>query len=335
MSNNDYLVDVPVRVAIWTRPECQQKQFEIIKKAKPSILFLQSDGGRNEEEWNAIIKNRKMYDEGVDWNCQVFKIYENENLGMYAMSKKVQEYIWERVDRCIFLEDDYIPSVSFFAFCAELLERYKDDLRISMISGNNVFEIHESAKQYDYFFTEEGWSIWGTATWRNRAQNRQYPLKYSNNDYVKNCLKDNMPAFWYDKVDRYCRGILADGHYPGTEFHYAVNNYLHHQLSIVPTKNMICNIGKDGEHAKSNKMRKGKDDVFFNIPAYEVTFPIKHPDYVINDRAFGVAYSKLLGHSRTILGLYLVKIRHGLDLLFKGKLISTLLRKRNNKISEK
>lgn len=144
-----------------------------------------------------------------------------------------------------------------------------------------------------------------------------------------------MPAFWYEKVKRYCSGILAYGHYPGGEFYYAANNCLHHQLSIVPTKNMICNIGMDGEHAKSNKMRKGKDDVFFNIPAYEVSFPIKHPDYVINDRAFGVAYSKRLGHSSTILGLYWVKIRRGLDLLFKGKLISTLKRKRNNKISEK
>lgn len=102
MSNNDYLVDVPVRGTILTRPECQRKQFEIIKETKPSILFLHSDGERNEAEWNAIIQNRKMYEEGIDWNCQVFKIYEDENLGMYAMSQKVQEYIWERVDRCIF-----------------------------------------------------------------------------------------------------------------------------------------------------------------------------------------------------------------------------------------
>ena len=49
-----YLVDIPVRINIWIRPECQRRQFEVIKKARPSILFIQSDGGRNDEEWQAI-----------------------------------------------------------------------------------------------------------------------------------------------------------------------------------------------------------------------------------------------------------------------------------------
>lgn len=53
-----YLVDVPVKVNIWTRPECQRKQFEVIKQARPSILFVTSDGGRNEREWQLIYQNR-------------------------------------------------------------------------------------------------------------------------------------------------------------------------------------------------------------------------------------------------------------------------------------
>ena len=73
-----YLVDVPVRVTIWIRPECQKKQFEILKEARPSIIFLQSDGGRNEKEWAAIYENRKLFDEGIDWDCTVYKIYENK-----------------------------------------------------------------------------------------------------------------------------------------------------------------------------------------------------------------------------------------------------------------
>ena len=30
----DFLVDVPVKINIWIRPDCQKKQFEIIKQAK-------------------------------------------------------------------------------------------------------------------------------------------------------------------------------------------------------------------------------------------------------------------------------------------------------------
>ena len=55
-----YLIDVPVKVNIWTRPECQRKQFEVIKQARPSILFVTSDGGRNEREWQLIYQNRKI-----------------------------------------------------------------------------------------------------------------------------------------------------------------------------------------------------------------------------------------------------------------------------------
>ena len=132
----DYLVDVPVRINIWIRPECQRKQFEVIKKARPSILFLISDGGRNEKEWEAIYENRKIFETEIDWDCTIHKIYEEENQGLYAMGAKVANYIWERVDRCIFLEDDHIPSVSFFQYCADLLEKYFI-VRIAWVFGLN------------------------------------------------------------------------------------------------------------------------------------------------------------------------------------------------------
>lgn len=76
----EFLIDVPVQINIWIRPECQKKQFEVIKKVRPSILFLVSDGGRNEAEWNAIKINRKLYDENIDWNCKVYKLYAKKIL---------------------------------------------------------------------------------------------------------------------------------------------------------------------------------------------------------------------------------------------------------------
>lgn len=54
-----FLIDVPVRINIWIRPECQKRQFDIIKKARPSILFLSSDGGRTVLEWDKIKQNRQ------------------------------------------------------------------------------------------------------------------------------------------------------------------------------------------------------------------------------------------------------------------------------------
>ena len=182
-----FLVDVPVRVNIWIRPECQRAQFEVLKKARPSIIFLQSDGGRNPKEMEAIYQNRKIFDTEIDWDCTVYKIYENENKGLYAMGKKVADFIWERVDRCIFLEDDYIPSICFFQYCAELLEKYKDDLRIDCICGMNHLGKSVNVTS-DYFFSRQG-SIWGTATWKRAVQMRDTEFSYGDDPYVMQLLK--------------------------------------------------------------------------------------------------------------------------------------------------
>ena len=89
----DFLVDVPVKINIWIRPDCQKKQFEIIKQAKPSVLFIQSDGGRNGEEQRIINENRKMIEEGISWKCKVYKIYEDTNQGLYTMGAKTRDVI--------------------------------------------------------------------------------------------------------------------------------------------------------------------------------------------------------------------------------------------------
>lgn len=70
------------------------------------------------------------------------------------MGNKVAEYIWKHVNRCIFLEDDQIPSVTFFHFCSELLEKYKDDERIEMICGNNVLYAGKKPKMQPYSIGE-------------------------------------------------------------------------------------------------------------------------------------------------------------------------------------
>lgn len=325
MAKKEFLVDVPVKVNIWTRPECQRAQFEVLKKARPSILFLLSDGGRNEAEWEAIRENRKIFDEEIDWDCKVYRMYEDHNNGLYTMGRKGRELIWSTVDRCIFLEDDFVPAVSFFRFCADLLEKYKDDERIEMICGHNPMVTYEDAAPNDYFFTENGWSIWGTATWKRAALPREYPLDYADNAYIKRCLKSNLNEFWYKKVEGYCDGKLVDNHVPGGEYYHAINSVLYHRLSIMPTRNMIKNIGYDGAHANVNMAKKKK---YFGAETYEIEFPIKHPKYVIDDKYFGYEYDKLLGHVRkNPIRIFFKRVVHFMKLIFTGKAVRAIKNK--------
>lgn len=295
---DDFLIDVPVEITIWCRPECQRKQFEIIKKVKPSILFIISDGGRNEKECAAIDQNRKLVDHGIDWKCTVYRIYEDENQGMYAISKKMHRLIWEKVDRCIFLEDDVLPSESFFQYCAELLEKFKDDMRINVICGMNHLGISEKVNT-DYFFSRQG-SIWGFATWR-RVYEQYNDFEYGKDPYVMELLRERTKhnqIFW-KRIQAYTKQNLYEGHPAWSEYFFEFGIYGHNQLQVIPKRNMISNIGcsKESAHADNLELMPSGLRRVFNMKTYELNFPLKHAKYVIPDVEYEKKRNKILAYN--------------------------------------
>lgn len=293
-----YLVDVPVRINIWIRTECQKRQFDVIKKARPSILFLISDGGRNQKEWNAIYENRKMIEDGIDWECTVYRLYENENQGMYAMARKGHALIWSKVDRCILLEDDLLPAVGFFQYCADLLEKYKDDLRVSVICGMNHLGISEEVNS-DYFFSRQG-SIWGCAIWK-RTYEQYGDFEYGKDPYVMKLLKQRTrhnQIFWR-RIKAYTNQELYEGHMPWSEYFYEFGMYGHNQLQIIPKKNMISNIGctKDSAHVDELKMMPRGLRRVFEMDVYEPQCPLKCAKYVIPDVEYEKKRNKIMAYN--------------------------------------
>ena len=292
-----YLVDVPVKINIWIRRDCLKKQWEVIKAAKPSVLFIQSDGGRNEFEWRIINANRKMIDETIDWDCVAYKLYEPINNGMYKMSKKTGELIWSKVDRCIFLEDDEIPSLSFFGYCAELLEKYKDDTRIYCICGMNHLGVSKDVTS-DYFFSRNG-SVWGTATWKRCSKLKT--LDYSADKYIMSLLRERTKKNkkCWKKIKAYGEGKQYEGHGPAGEFWREFSHYSQGMLQIVPKYNMIKNVGYDefSAHFGGLNLIPKKLRQLFNMDTYEYSFPLVHPKYVIQDDNYMEKVDRILAYN--------------------------------------
>lgn len=327
-----YLVDVPVRVNIWIRPECQQAQFEVLKKARPSILFLQSDGGRNEKEWDAIRKNRELFETEIDWDCTVHRLYEDHNLGLYAMSLKVRSYIFERVDRCIFLEDDQLPSVSFFRYCAELLERYKDDERIECICGMNHLGVSENVTA-DYFFSRQG-AIWGIARWKRTEESRDYTFSYGKDPYVMDLLKQRAkhnPTF-LKRANAYAKQTHYEGHVAGGEFFLELAMYAQNRLQIIPKVNMIRNIGvsEDAAHATSLSLLPRGIRRVFNMETYEIEFPMKHAEFVIPDVDYEKKRNRVMAYNRPLIAAWR-RLESMWLALINGKLLDRLKKKLNKR----
>ena len=279
-------VDVPVLMFVFIRPDSLRKVFDVVRKARPTTLFLVSDGPRDgvPTDKERVAASRKVV-ENIDWECEVHRLYFDQNQGMYPMFKMLLEFVFSKVDRCIFLEDDNIPSLSFFKYCEVLLEKYKDDLRINNITGMNHLEVYGKPNA-DYFFSKAG-SIWGFAFWK-RTYDSFYDLSYGDDSYVMEMLmrKCKRNKHFRESVKSFYETGLHDGHEPGFEFFLGLNIWAQNTLNIVPTKNMIYNMGiGDGSTSNPHGIRlisKRLQKLFF-MRTYELDFPLKHPKYVIED----------------------------------------------------
>lgn len=331
-----FLVDVPVKLNIWIRPEYQIKQFEIIKKTRPSILFLISDHGRNLQERELVEKNRKIFEE-IDWECQIYKLFEDVNQGMYEMIGKTHELIWKHVDRCIFLEDDILPSVSYFRYCAELLERYKNDTRINVICGMNHLGVYEDVDS-DYFFSRQG-SIWGCAMWK-RTYDQYYDFSYCKDKYILKLLNERTKhnKIFQKRLNTYAQSNICEGHEAGDEFFLEFSIYGQNQLQIVPKKNMIRNIGTGKNSAHSDEIYNIPHGIrrIFEMSTYEVDFPLNHPSHVIPDIFYEKKRNQIMAYNCPFryrwrqLEIILLKLMHG-----EFKEISILIKKKVLKRKQK
>ncbi len=332
----NYLIDVPVKINVWIRVDLFRKQFDIIKIAKPSIIFVQSDGGRNPDEWESINKNRRIIDEEIDWACSVYKIYMEENHGLYSMERIVREYIWDKVEYCIFLEDDDIPSVSFFGFCKALLEKYKNDYRIQGICGFNPLGVCDDVND-DYFFSAMS-NPWGTARWK-RSDDVMFDedICFKSDKRIMKIIKKVGGRQTYNMTKQCIKTSKINGHVPWIEYFNGIGRITQNALFIFPKKNLISNEGctDDAEHASSYKYLTKKEKALFKSKTYELDFPLSEPRYVISDVLFQKKVRNLIGSGKPHVILYR-RIVKALKFMFSRgpKALIIILKKRFNK-SEK
>lgn len=329
---NDYKIDIPVLILFFCRDEQLREVFEAVKKARPSKLYLYQDGARpgRTDDVEGINKCREVVsDANIDWKCEVHRNYQEKNQGCDPSEYLAQKWMFKTEEMGIVLEDDDVPAQSFFPFCKELLERYKNDTRINMICGMNNLEKTDWCP-YDYLFSSSG-SITGWASWKRVIDMWESKIPNVNDSYFREAY-----------IQRY-KGLYepqkALEHYEqcnssGIEYYEAIlgaNLLSNSMLNIVPTLNQISNIGvaENATHSVSSlkMMPKGIRRIFF-MKTYELEFPLKHPPFVMEDVKFKKELNKVMSsgffrkHYRKISSIFL-RIRYG-D--FKG-LLKALKRK--------
>ena len=308
------LVDIPVLILFFNRPKQLSQVFAQVRKARPSRLFLYQDGPRSEKDMPGIMACREVVSQ-VDWECQVETLYQEKNSGCDPSNYFSHKWAFSKVDKCVVLEDDSVPAVSFFAFCKEMLDRYEHDERITMVSGFNVEEQTPDAEG-DYFFTTN-FSIWGWASWRRVVDQWDEHYTWLDDPVAVRQLEALIRERGYrDDFLPMCRQHREHARQgrPYYETIFWSHMLLSNGLAIVPRRNMVNNLGAtaDSTHfgGSLETMPRGYRRIF-TMQRYELTSSLQHPPYVVEHVAYRHRAYRIMGWMNPM-----VKVGRSLEELF-------------------
>ncbi len=268
----------PILLLIFNRPEKVAQLISSLRPLKPTQIYVAADGPRpgNTKDATQCEAARRVI-ETIDWPCHIQKRYSETNAGCRYGITHALDWFFTHEEHGIILEDDCIPHFSFFSFCTQLLERYKDDNRIMHISGNNFQNgiIRGSGSYYFSHYTHS----WGWATWKRAWAKYNETIKKTNRMSIESVidttsLSKKAKKFWTNNIDYTIN--RADSW--DSLWLYTV--WAAKGMSILPNVNLVTNIGFD--HESTHTYEKSKQA---NIPTTNLTNIIHPTDNLIDTDA--------------------------------------------------
>lgn len=266
--------DTPVAFFIYNRPEYTKIVLDSIRNVKPKILYVIADGPKGELDYEDCKNTRNLF-KSVDWNCEVIENYSSTNLGCRNRVSTGLDWVFSLTEEAIILEDDCIPSSSFFNYCRNLLEYYRDDKSVMHIGGTCHFDNIKS-RDTSYYFSRYV-HIWGWATWK-RAWGK-YDVEIKTWPRVKKeklfdilYISDNEKTYWTNIFD-----LVYENKIDTWDYQWSYACWYNKALAITPTVNMISNIGFGDNATHTKHVNK-----FYNLPSGNID-KLKHPSFYIKN----------------------------------------------------
>ena len=271
---SDFQLTTPVALIIFNRPDKTAKVFAEIARARPPKLLVVGDGPRDSRagESERVAQTREII-QRVNWSCEVLTNFSENNLGCKKRVSSGIDWVFEQVEEAIILEDDCLPDPSFFKFCQEMLEYYRHDERIAMISGDNF--LFDRVKISDSYYFSRYMHIWGWASWRRAWKDYDVNIRFWPQSMRAGLLETNIrePAerrFWQKAFDGVYQGRVDTW-----DYQWILSCWLQNRLAVMPAVNLISNIGfgHDATHTTGSS-------IYADISSKEIGFPLRHPQHV-------------------------------------------------------
>ncbi len=291
---------IPIVLIFFKREQKTLQILERIAQVKPQKLYLISDGPRDAEEADRVLKCRENIEKRINWDCEVIKNYVDVNKGVYNRIGLGAQWVLSLEESAIFLEDDNLPELTFFRFCEEMLNRYRDDTRVLWICGTNYLKEYLPEDGSSYVFTKHmlpcGWASWSHKFTKFYDGN----LKLWNDPYIKKRIQyENKykPLLNQDKRnwDRENSRILSGGKPNSWDYQMNFTMRVHGLYAIIPNFNQITNIGVDIDSIHGGiSFDKTMTRRFCGLETRPMTFPLIHPKVVLTDIRFERLTAKII-----------------------------------------
>lgn len=280
------MYNVPIGIIFFNRPDKLKDLFKIIKKIEPKELFLIQDGPRIDRKTQDIekINECRLVFDDIDWECEVHRNYSEINLGCGLRPASGIDWIFDKVEQCIILEDDCIPNVSFFYFCEELLNKYKNDEQVMLISGMNLLNSFPCKESY---FFSQACTIGAWATWKRAWKHYDFNMEAFDSKKTKKILKKkfinkNMMISKFSSWDITRRKLKKNEKIDWWDYQFHMQLFLRDGLGIVPKYNLVKNIGYGDDASNVSD----ENAVHFNLSINDLSFPLIHPSKIICNKEF-------------------------------------------------
>lgn len=270
-------LETPILFITFRRPDTTIRVFERIRQSQPKKLYIAQNVPKGDkigevEKWNEV----RAIIEKVDWDCDVRRLYRTQYLDAKTSISSAINWLFQNEEEGIILEDDCLPHLTFFRFCEALLDKYRDDERIAMISGDN-FQFGKKRTAYSYYFSRYS-HIWGWASWRRAWKNYDVNMtlwpEFRDSGCLQDCLGDTKSIRYWKKIfERVYLGKIDTW-----DYQWLFTCWIQGMLTILPNFNLISNIGLTPEATHKSDL-----NTFDDMKTESMIFPIVHPPFILHD----------------------------------------------------
>ncbi len=280
--DNAYHVKTAIALIVYKRPDKTRKVLEALSKVVCGRVYVIADGPKNERERESVYNVREMIETKLSGN--VYNIYSENNMGSRQRVVSGLNHAFQYEDELIVIEDDIIPTPAFFEFCDNMLERYRKDERVFMVSGRNHLGSYGDGDN-SYIFTLEAYT-WGWATWRRAWEMYDSTLKIYENRVSKRRFNQSLKEMKYLRIS-IKRGVrkALQNRLDAWDYQWNYAMICNEGLCIVPVVNMIRNdgFGEDATHTKNESSALSQVYVGELYPPYRHNVDMKNNLYYYDE----------------------------------------------------